>query len=492
MPDERPCSRTCQAAPQQTPEVVVGIDLGTTNSAIAHIVAGKPVCIPNALGDTLTPSVVSFKSGGSTAVGLAAKGQDPCTTYYSVKRLIGRSWSDPAVQAERERLAYTVEQDSEGNVVLECPHVEPGCLYPEEVSAVVLHQLLEEARTQTGAIVNKAVITVPAYFNDEQREATVAAGKLAGLETVRLIREPVAAALAYGLDLAEEQVVLVFDLGGGTFDVSLLEVGNGTIEVLSTGGDAHLGGDDWDAAIVSWLIRDHLEPAGVDCNSPALAAKLKALAEYAKVKLSENESVTLRMPLGGPGGAPLLVQLDQQIMDQLTVDLFRRLRLPLDQACWTAGVDLNELVMAYQTKKEELARRGVAQWKQEMLKLEIRPKARAAVSRVLLVGGGTRMPAVRRFIKNMTGLQPALPEESGVDPDEAVALGAAVQAGILQGDVSSLMVMDQWQASLMRALAQLQLKSNPAARSRVKQQFDMEDDSDLENESDVEDDGSRV
>eukprot|EP00878_Enallax_costatus_P032537 GHUV01035765.1.p1 GENE.GHUV01035765.1~~GHUV01035765.1.p1 ORF type:complete len:501 (+),score=142.98 GHUV01035765.1:78-1505(+) len=416
---------------QQQHEVVVGIDLGTTNSVIAHIVKGKPTCIPNEHGDTLTPSVVSFLPDGSTIMGRAAKKQNPSTTYYSVKRLIGRQYADPAVQQERSRLAYKVaykvSQDSEGNVVLDCPHVEPGCLYPEEVSACVLHQLLQDAAQHTGTDnITKAVITVPAYFTDEQREATITAGKLAGLETVRLIREPVAAALAYGLDLSEDQVVLVFDLGGGTFDVSLLEVGNGTIEVLSTGGDPHLGGDDWDAAIVDWLKASYLDPAGVDSSSPAISAKLKALAEYAKVKLSEAEQVTIRMPIGGPDGGCLQVQLDQQTFDDLSTDLFRRARLPLDQACWTAGVDLNQLQMTYQAKKEELARKGVPQWKQELLKLEIRPRARAAVSKVLLVGGATRMPAVQRFITNMTGLVPEGPD-SGVDPDEAVALGAAVQ-----------------------------------------------------------------
>ncbi|WIA29514.1 hypothetical protein OEZ86_012015 [Tetradesmus obliquus] len=435
---------------------------------------GKPICIPNDLGDTLTPSVVAFQPGGSSLVGRAAKQQDPRTTYYSVKRLIGRTWSDPAVQEERGRLAYEVDQDSEGNAVLVCSHVEPGCLYPEEVSTCVLAQLLADAARHTGRQVSKAVITVPAYFSDEQRQATVAAGTLAGLDTVRLIREPVAAALAYGLDLTEEQVVLVFDLGGGTFDVSLLEVGNGTIEVLSTGGDAHLGGDDWDAAIVDWLRENFLDPAGVDSSSPAVAGRLKALAEYAKVQLSEHEQVTLRMPLGGPGG--LQATLDLATFDSLSADLFRRARLPLDQACWAAGVDLNELQMGFAAKKEEMARKGVAKWKQDMLKLEIRPRARAAVSKVLLVGGATRMPAVRRFIANMTGLAPT-GIGGGVDPDEAVALGAAVQAGILQGEVDSLMVMDQWQASLMRALAQLQLKSSPEARAAVAAKFDMDDSS---------------
>lgn len=437
-------------------ELVVGIDLGTTNSAVACIRNGAPVCIPNADGDTLTPSIVAFLEGGETRVGRAARGCPAPSTYYSVKRLIGRRADDTVVTEEAGRLAYRVSADEDGSVMLPCPWVGPGALYPEEVSACVVAQLLEDAARETGqGPVTKAVVSVPAYFDDAQREATIAAGQLAGLEVVRLVKEPVAAALAYGLDLDEEQVVLVFDLGGGTYDISLLEVGNGTIEVLSTGGDPHLGGDDWDAAIVGWLEREHLHPAEVDTREPETAANLRALAEYAKVQLSQHDSVVLRMPLGSPGGAPLRVTLTRSMLDELSEDLFRRARLPLDAACWQAGVDLNEAMMGLADRREDMARRGVPEWKQEMLKLEVRPRGRAAISKVLLVGGATRMPAVRRFIAHMTGL---VPEERDVDPDEAVALGAAVQAGILQGEVTNLMVMDQWQASLMRSLAQLQLK----------------------------------
>ncbi|GLI64484.1 hypothetical protein VaNZ11_007759, partial [Volvox africanus] len=457
-------------------EVVVGIDLGTTNSAVAYMEGGKPNCIPNADGETITPSVVSVLRNGEVVVGRRAQRQavlHPLTTYYSAKRLIGRQYNDPTVQEEITRLPYEVSCDEAGSVVFKCPRVGPGYLYPEEVSAQVLSQLISDAAAYTRGRVTKAVIAVPAYFDDRQREATIAAGKLAGLETVRLLREPVAAALAYGLDLRTDSVVLVFDLGGGTYDVSLLEVGNGTVEVLSTGGDAHLGGDDWDAAIANWLERTHLRPAGLDpATDPRLRANLRALAQAAKHSLTDSEEVVMRMPVGGPGSGPLEVRLTRTQLDDLTQELWRRCRLPLDQACWQAGVDLNEVVGGHEALKEQLRNRGVPGWKIQALQPEIRPRKRSPLGTVLLVGGATRMPAVGRFISNMTGLQPL---EAALDPDEAVALGAAVQAGILQGEISNLMVMDQWQASLMRALAKLQLQADPRVRQRLEQQYSLED-----------------
>ncbi|PNW75659.1 hypothetical protein CHLRE_12g535700v5 [Chlamydomonas reinhardtii] len=461
-------------------EVVVGIDLGTTNSAVAYIEAGKPKCIPNADGETITPSVVSVLKDGEVVVGKRAQRQavlHPAATYYSVKRLIGRRADDPAVREEAARLPYKVSADEDGAVVLDCPNVGPGYLYPEEVSAQVVSQLVADAAAHTRGRVTKAVIAVPAYFDDRQREATVAAGKLAGLETVRLLREPVAAALAYGLDLRQDATVLVFDLGGGTYDVSLLEVGAGTVEVLSTGGDAHLGGDDWDAAISNWVERNYLSPAGLDPGSdPRLRANLRALAQAAKHSLSEADEVVLRMPVGGRGGGPLEVTLTRDMLEEeLTQELWRRCRLPLDQACWQAGVDLNEVVGGHEAMKEQLRNRGVPSWKLEAMQPEIRPRKRAPLSAVLLVGGATRMPAVRAFLRNMTGLEPLGAGQGGVDPDEAVALGAAVQAGILQGEISNLMVMDQWQASLMRALAKLQLRSDPRVRQKLEQQYDLEE-----------------
>ena len=617
-------------APRQPPpprppaindDLVVGIDLGTTNSAVARIDlrTGAARCIPNADGDTLTPSVVAFVGGGGgdkappPLVGLSARRQapsNPRNTYSSVKRLIGRRRDDPAVEEEARRLAGRgggggkgktgvgagagrIVADDDGAAVLLCDHTATGTLYPEEVSALVLARLLEDAEREDAQLraaaaaaassssdgggdnsgppaaataacpplapprrITKAVISVPAYFDDAQREATVQAGRLAGLDTVRLIREPIAAALAYGVDLQrraarraqrrggapappdaaatfsgaggpasapdgddepDEQTVLVFDLGGGTLDVSLLEVGGGTIEVLSTGGDARLGGDDWDDAVVSWLREQIGGTALGDADGEAaLSARLKALAEFAKVQLSGAEAVDLTVPVGGGGsgsgngggtasggsssGDPRrkVVRLTRAKLDELSAPLFRRARLPLDAACWQAGIDLNEAVAEAERKKASLLKRGAPAWKREMVRPDMRPRvgSRAPLSRVLLVGGATRMPSVAAFVRNMTGLHEsrivggsggartlAAPgrarggtnskgegEGKGavsallVDPDEAVALGAAVQAGVLQGEVGDVMVLDQWQASLMRAAAQLALlQQGPAA-----------------------------
>jgi molecular chaperone DnaK len=619
-------------------ELVVGIDLGTTNSAVARVDprTGAARCVPNARGDTLTPSVVAFLPGGAPPlVGLEARRQaagNPCNTYSSVKRLIGRRRDDPAVEEEARRLSARgggkkgggggggggggrgggtvaaqrssrIVADEEGAAVLLCDHTPTGTLYPEEVSALVLARLLEDAEREDAEIgrqgegggseagddgdpaaaaaarrprrITKAVISVPAYFDDAQRDATVQAGRLAGLETVRLIREPVAAALAYGVDLQrraarraerrgggggggggggaaatgsgaaggasassasaggppggddepDEQTILVFDLGGGTLDVSLLEVGGGTIEVLSTGGDARLGGDDWDAAVVAWL-REQVGgglPAGggggggggddddddggaAKEEDAALAARLKALAEYAKVQLSEADAVDLSVPAAaaaaarGSGAAAAagaqsrkVVRLTRAKLDELSAPLFRRARLPLDAACWQAGIDLNEAVAEADRKRAALAKKGAPAWKRQMVRPDVRPRvgSRAPVSRVLLVGGATRMPSVAAFVRNMTGLEESCiiggsgggrtlaaagrgrgggggsggqqqrqqqQQQQLVDPDEAVALGAAVQAGVLQGEVGDVMVLDQWQASLMRAAAQLALQ----------------------------------
>ncbi|PRW56291.1 molecular chaperone [Chlorella sorokiniana] len=442
------------------PTCVVGIDLGTTNSAVAMVEGGQPVPVPIQEGSLTTPSVVGFSADGGVLVGAPAKrqaGVNPKSTFYSVKRLIGKDFED--VQQDAARLAYTVSADEDGFAVVDCPNLEAGAggqLYPEEVSGYVVGKLLEAAEEFAGRPVGKAVISVPAYFTDAQKEATVTAGRIAGLEAVRIIREPVAAALAYGLDAQEDQTVLVFDLGGGTFDVSLLEVGGGVIEVLSTGGDATLGGDDWDAAIMQWLVDEHLKPARVDCTDPRLVANLRAAAEAAKIKLSSEERVVIRMPVGGG----IEAVLTRQMFESLTKDLFRRARLPLDQACWQAGVDLGTAVKQHEdavrtakkggSKKGGSGRQRQAALAQAASGVQIRPKRRMPVSKVLLVGGATRMPAIRRFVRNMTGLDAA---EFVVDPDLAVALGAAVQAGIFEGEVSELMVMDVWQATLMRAFA---------------------------------------
>eukprot|EP00798_Chlamydomonas_sp_ICE-L_P030049 gene30049-35020_t len=448
-------------------EVVVGIDLGTTNSCIAIMNKGKPVCIPNSLGEPTTPSVVTFLPNGEVLVGKAARrmaATHPAVTYSSVKRLIGRRFADPLVQEELPRLPFRVSPDQEGMVVLGCTSVDRGFIYPEEVSAQVLSELLSDAEAYTGSPVTKAVISVPAYFDEQQKEATMAAGKLAGLETVRILREPVAAALAYGLNLQEDKTVLVFDLGGGTYDISILEVGNGTVEVLATGGDAHLGGDDWDAVIVEWLKKRHLSRSGLNFSDPKLRANLKSLAEVAKVQLADNDEVVLRMPVGGRDGGGVEAILTRAQLDKLSAPLWKRCRMPLDQACWNAGVDLGSVVGDLEAKKSKMRSTGVPQWRTETLQPQIRVKQRPPVSEVLMVGGATRMKAVQKFIFNMTGLEGL---EDAVNPDEAVALGAAVQAGILQGDVADMMVMDQWQASLMRALADLELKKNPKAKKTL-------------------------
>ncbi|KAL4443054.1 hypothetical protein ABPG77_008545 [Micractinium sp. CCAP 211/92] len=496
----------------ETPGPVLGIDLGTTNSCAALVEGGEPIVVPNQEGALTTPSVVAFAASGDVLVGAAAKRQaavNPKNTFYSVKRIIGKQYED--VEQDVGQLSYRVADDGYGSVVLECPQLAAaaaaardggegsdagddtsgeddwqaqGHLYPEEVSGHVLRKLLAAAEDFAGRPIRKAVISVPAYFTDEQREATIMAGSIAGLEKIRIIREPVAAALAYGLDAQEDQTVLVFDLGGGTFDVSLLEVGGGVIEVLSTGGDAHLGGDDWDAAIMQWLIEEHLKPARIDCRDPRLLANLRGVAEAAKIKLSSEDRVVIRMPVGGG----IEAVLTRQMFESMTKHLFRKARLPLDQACWQAGVDLGTAVKEYEDAvravkkgaaskaggKRGAARAAKGQAAKELAQggVQIRPKRRMPVSEVLLVGGATRMPAIRRFVRNMTGLDPA---EFVVDPDLAVALGAAVQAGIYEGQVSDLMVMDVWQASLMRAFAQLQLAQEQGSQADAAEEEDAEE-----------------
>lgn len=405
--------------------------------------------VPNEYGHLTTPSVVSIGEE-DVYVGVKAKRMaavDPLNTFYSVKRLIGQEMQD--VTEDVKEMAYRTTEDDDGLVMLESSREDKG-IYPEEISALVLSQLLEDAAQFKGEPITKAVISVPAYFNDQQREATVAAGMMAGLEKVRLLREPVAAALAYGINVEKDQTVLVFDLGGGTFDVSLLEVGGGVIEVLSTGGDAHLGGDDWDQVIIEWLEKDFLVPAGVDTNTPEMISNLKAVAEAAKMQLSKSDVAVIRMPVGGG----IEASLSRQKFESLSADLFRRARMPLDHACWQAGVDLGTAIKEWEIAQNAIRKRDGGQRRSKKAvkdaRVQITPKKRQPVSEILLVGGATRIPAVSTFVENMTGL---VPNTSNVDPDLAVALGAAVQAGIYEGNVSDVMIMDIWQASLMRAYA---------------------------------------
>lgn len=308
--------------------------------------------VPNEHGSLTTPSVVSLTED-EIHVGVKAKRRAaaaPLDTYYSVKRLIGLERS--VVEGDVKSMAYEAGEDDDGLLVLSST-LEEKSIYPEEISALVLSKLLEDASAYTGEKIGKAVISIPAYFNDEQKEATVAAGMMAGLEKVKLLREPVAAALAYGINAESDQTILVFDLGGGTFDVSLLEVGGGVIEVLSTGGDPHLGGDDWDATIVQWLEDEYLKPAGVDTKDPVIMANLKTVAEAAKLKLSTSEAAVIRMPLAGG----IETTLTRQKFEALTADLFRRARLPLDQACWQAGVDLGTALKEWEQAQRNLLRR---------------------------------------------------------------------------------------------------------------------------------------
>jgi len=436
--------------PSARSEAVVGIDLGTTNSVVAVVEGGAPAVVPDAEGGNTVPSVVAFCPNGEVLVGEKARRYavlGPKHTFHSVKRFIGRTIDAPTVREDQARVAYDVVGAEDDAAALRCDTVDGGLLYPEEVSGMVVSRLLDNVRASRGADVSKAVISVPAYFDEEQKAATMAAGRIAGLETVRLIREPIAAALAYGLDLKEDRTVMVFDLGGGTFDVSILEVGAGVVEVLATGGDSHLGGDDWDAAIADWIASEHLKPAGVDTNDPRIKANLRSIAEDAKVQLSSLQKVVIRMPVGGG----MQVVLTRGHMEKLTAHLFRRCQQPMEYACWQAGLDLGDA----RDEAERLKEIRKAKSKRQASKLKNR---RMPVSEVLLVGGATRMPGIKRFIENVTGIKP----RDTVDPDEAVAAGAAVQAGILDGQITGLYIMDVWQASLMRAFANKQQGGGPS------------------------------
>eukprot|EP00884_Botryococcus_braunii_P007549 jgi/Botrbrau1/16796/Bobra.150_2s0025.1 len=469
----RPCGFVAMVGstnPSSRAEVVVGIDLGTTNSAVGVLREGRPAVVQVEAGRTTVPSVVYIDNEGLPLVGTPAQRKAvacPLETFYSVKRFIGRKFAD--VENQIGLVAYKVEPSREGMAACRCVNVPAGQMLPQEVSAEVVKHLVKAVEADTGCLVRKAVISVPAYFTEPQRQATIEAGKLAGLEIVRLLREPVAAALAYGVDAEQDATILVLDLGGGTFDVSLLEVGGGVIEVLATGGDPFLGGDDWDIAIVNWLLDTALKPASYAWNDPKTLAILRRTAEAAKIKLSSGETVAVKTPVGGPGGGPAEVILTRQLLEKLTADLYRRAALAIDQACWQAGVDLEAVATAAALGPQ--ARLRGQKLKGGRRRAQFRPKRRPPVSQVLLVGGGTRMPAFRRLIKNMTGMEP---QEYVVDPDEAVALGAAVQAGMLEGSLPDMMVMDVWQAGLLRALATHQLRSNPEAASKLPN-YDLKD-----------------
>ena len=399
---------TCSA----TSDKVVGIDLGTTNSCIAAVEGGKPTVIVNREGQRTTPSVVAWTKTGDKLVGNIAKRQavvNPGNTFSSVKRFIGRKY-DEVADGEEKLVNFKVER-GDGGVKLVCPAT--GKKYsPEEISAEVLRKLAGDASEFLGSAVTKAVITVPAYFNDSQRAATKDAGRIAGLETLRIINEPTAAALAYGLEKKGNDTILVFDLGGGTFDVSLLEVGDGVFEVLATSGDTHLGGDDFDRKIVDWLVSDFKRAEGIDLSGDRSAMqRLTEAAVKAKEELSSIPQVAINLPFitaNADGPKHIDTSLSRAKFEALCEDLFARCSGPLRQALADAKLEPS------------------------------------AIDDVVLVGGSTRIPKVQQLVKELTGKEPNM----SVNPDEVVALGAAVQAGVLSGEVGSVVLLDVTPLSL--------------------------------------------
>jgi molecular chaperone DnaK len=391
---------------------VVGIDLGTTNSVVAVMEGGKPSVIQNAEGFRTTPSVVAYTKNGDRLVGQIAKRQaviNPDNTFYSVKRFIGRKSDE--VSDELRKVSYIVKNDSNGNVKLECPSLKKD-FSSEEISAEVLRKLVDDASKYLGEPVKQAVITVPAYFNDSQRQATKDAGKIAGLEVLRIINEPTAASLAYGLDKKNNETILVFDLGGGTFDVSVLEVGDGVFEVLSTSGDTQLGGDDFDDKVVQWLIQEFKGEHNIDLSSDRQALqRLTEASEKAKVELSNLTQTDISLPfLTATETGPK--HLDRSItrgkFEELCSSLIDRARIPVENALKDAKLD------------------------------------KSKIDEVVLVGGSTRIPAVKDIVEKVLGKKP----NQTVNPDEVVAVGAAVQAGVLAGEVKDILLLDVTPLSL--------------------------------------------
>jgi molecular chaperone DnaK len=391
--------------------IAVGIDLGTTNSVIAATEAGKPAVIPNAEGSRTTPSVVAFTPQGERLVGQLARRQailNPKGTIYSAKRFIGRRYDE--VTSELNAVSFDVVQGPDGAVRFD---VKGKQYAPEEISALVLRKLVDDASKQVGEKVTEAVITVPAYFNDAQRQATKDAGKIAGLEVLRIINEPTAAALAYGLDKKQNETVLVFDLGGGTFDVSVLDIGDGVVEVRATAGDTHLGGDDFDRRIVDYLADEFQRDNGIDLRAdPQALQRLFEAAEKAKVELSSVTQTTVSLPFvtaDASGPKHLNTTLMRSTFDQITADLVERTIQPVKQAMEDAKL----------TDKD--------------------------IDEVILVGGSTRIPAVQNLVRRLTG---GKDPNMSVNPDEVVALGAAVQAAVLKGEVKDVLLLDVTPLSL--------------------------------------------
>ena len=391
---------------------IIGIDLGTTNSVVAIMEGGDPTVITTVEGSRLCPSVVAFSKNGDRLVGQTAKRQaviNAENTVYSIKRFMGRRSDE--VETERKMVSYQVVSGPAGDARVKIP-LTGRELSPQEISAMILSKLKADAEAYLGEPVTKAVITVPAYFNDSQRQATKDAGKIAGLEVLRIINEPTAAALAYGLDKKTNETILVFDLGGGTFDISLLEVGEGVVEVRSTNGDTHLGGDDWDERIVQWVAEEFLRDTGINIRKDRQALqRLREAAEKAKIELSTLVETEINLPYitaDASGPKHLQMKLTRAKFEQLTEDLVARLKSPFQAALKDAGLKTSE------------------------------------IDEVVLVGGATRMPMVQDLVRSLVNKEP----HKGVNPDEVVAVGAAIQGGVLGGEVKDVLLLDVTPLSL--------------------------------------------
>jgi len=393
---------------------IVGIDLGTTNSVLAVMEGGEATVVSTSEGGRLTPSVVAFNKNGERLVGQTAKRQatiNPENTVFSVKRFIGRHFSDAETAEDRERLPYAIEGGAQDDILVRVP-IKNHTYTPQEISAMILGKLKKDAEDYLGETVEKAVITVPAYFNDSQRQATKDAGRIAGLDVLRIINEPTAAALAYGLDKKNDETILVFDLGGGTFDVSILEVSEGLIEVVATNGDTHLGGDDWDLAIVDWIAGEFLRDQGIDLKQDRQALqRVREAAEKAKIELSSVMETEINLPFitaNADGPKHLQMTLSRAKFEQLTESLLERVKAPVTRVLQDSKLSAGDL------------------------------------DEIVLVGGSTRMPMVQELVAELTGKEP----NKTVNPDEVVAMGAALQGGVLAGDVSDVLLLDVTPLSL--------------------------------------------
>ncbi len=388
---------------------IIGIDLGTTNSVVAVMEGGEPTVITTAEGGRLCPSVVAFSKNNERLVGQTAHRQavvNPDNTVFSVKRLMGRRYDDAEVTKARQILPYKIVKGKDGDARVHLPQT--GKEYtPQEISAMILRKLKEDAEAYLGERVTQAVITVPAYFNDSQRQATKDAGQIAGLEVLRIINEPTAASLAYGLEKKSAETILVFDLGGGTFDVSVLEVGDGVVEVQSTSGDTFLGGDDWDQRIVGWVADEFKKDQGIDLRQDRQALqRLKEASEKAKIELSTVLETEINLPFvtaDATGPKHLQIKLSRSKLEQLTEDLVERCRVPFEQALSDAKLSASD------------------------------------IDEIVLVGGATRMPMIQDLVRGLTG---GKEPHKGVNPDEVVAIGAAIQAGVLAGEVKDVLLLD--------------------------------------------------